>query len=118
MKRSIVYTSLFLATVAVFSTDAHAQRLTTKIETARQAAQANASFVVNVNTATAQQLAYLPGVGPKLAEAIIGARPIADSAALDNVKGIGPKKLAAMLPCVTFEGETTATAKIAKDGAK
>jgi len=52
---------------------------------------------ININTATAQELDALPGVGPAIAQRIIefrkqrgGFRSIDE---LDQVKGIGPKKL-------------------------
>lgn len=52
---------------------------------------------VNINTATAEQLATLIHVGPKLAEKIIEYRnthgPFATPEALDDVKGIGPRIL-------------------------
>lgn len=57
-----------------------------------------AQQVVNINTATAAELQALPGVGPVLAERIVGWRnehgayPSVD--ALDAVSGIGPKMLA------------------------
>ena len=45
-----------------------------------------------VNTATEAQLAAVPGVGAKLAAAIVKARPYKNSADLiKRVKGIGPK---------------------------
>ena len=72
--------------------------------------------VVNVNTATAEQLTYLPDIGPKTAATIVLYRtehgPFATVDALDNVKGIGPAKLAAMRPHVVLTGATTAKAKI------
>ncbi len=68
--------------------------------------------VVNVNTATVQQLAFLPGVGPKVAEAIVAARPFVSVDALLTVKRIGPKRLEALRPFVRVTGETTAVAKI------
>ena len=107
--RIYLYSAIVLIAIAALSTSARAS-----------AGPVQPAGVVNVNTATAAQLALLPGVGPKLAASIIAARPIADSAALDSVKGIGPRKLAAMSPYVVFTGATTATAKIrvAKDGAK
>ena len=45
-----------------------------------------------VNTATEAQLAAVPGVGTKIAAAIVRARPFKNSADLiKRVKGIGPK---------------------------
>jgi competence protein ComEA len=56
---------------------------------------------VNVNTATAQELDTLPGVGPATAEKIIAYRrehgPFQRPEDLLQVSGIGEKKLAAML---------------------
>jgi competence protein ComEA len=49
--------------------------------------------VVNINTADASQLAYLPGVGPKAAERIVAWRkdngPFRKATDLMQVKGIG-----------------------------
>jgi competence protein ComEA len=53
---------------------------------------------VNINTATAQQLTVLPGVGEKLAARIVDYRQKAGSfksvSELMNVQGIGEKNLA------------------------
>ena len=47
---------------------------------------------MNVNTATEAQIAGIKGVGPKIAAAIVKARPFKNSADLiKRVKGIGPK---------------------------
>jgi competence ComEA-like helix-hairpin-helix protein len=66
--------------------------------------------VVNVNTASEEELMRLPGVGPKMAERIMEARarrPFVKAAQLRKVKGIGPKKWAKLAPYVRVEGETT-----------
>ena len=59
---------------------------------------ANGAALVSLNTATAQQLDDLPGVGPATAAAIIGHRerngPFASVDDLLSVPGIGPSKLA------------------------
>lgn len=53
---------------------------------------------ININTASAAELALLPGVGKSIAEAIVAYRgkhgPFKSVAELDKVPGIGPKKLA------------------------
>lgn len=57
---------------------------------------------ININTASATELALLPGVGPSLAAAIVTYRVkhgrFASVAALDSVPGIGPKRLAEITP--------------------
>jgi DNA uptake protein ComE-like DNA-binding protein len=79
---------------------------------AQNAPPASAGGVVNVNTATPEQLQLLPRIGPALAGRIVEARPIADLAALDAVKGMGPAMLELLTPLVTFEGPTTLTEKV------
>jgi len=51
-------------------------------------------YPINVNTASAGDLAELPGIGPKLAEAIIAGRPYKTVDDVVKAKGIGPKRLA------------------------
>jgi len=55
---------------------------------------------VDLNTATADQLATLPGIGPSLAQAIVDHRdragPFASVEGLLDVRGIGPAKLEAV----------------------
>lgn len=68
--------------------------------------------VVNINTATAQQLQLLPGVGPSRAQAIIAQRerhPYRRPEDLLSIRGIGRATLNRMLPYVVVEGETTLT---------
>ena len=60
---------------------------------------------VNVNSATAEQLDVLPGVGPTTAAAIVAHRqqhgPFQDIEQLADVRGIGPAKLDALRGLVT-----------------
>lgn len=55
---------------------------------------------IEINTATVRDLTALPGIGPKIAERIVGTRrDIGGFASVDDlqmVNGIGPKKLAAI----------------------
>ncbi len=63
--------------------------------------------VVNVNTATAEELDTLPGIGPALAQAIVEYRTqngaFTSLSDLDNVPGLGPAKLEALRELVVFE---------------
>lgn len=63
--------------------------------------------IVNVNQATAEELALLPGIGPGLAARIVAYREangrFADLNALDDVEGIGPALLERLKDWVTFE---------------
>jgi len=58
---------------------------------------ASASEPVNVNSASVEQLAALPGIGRSKAEAIVRERskkPFSAVGDLERVNGIGPKTLA------------------------
>jgi competence protein ComEA len=65
----------------------------------------SASFPVNINTASAELLEKLPGVGPKTAERIIEYRTehgrFSAVEELLDVKGIGPKKMEKIRPLAT-----------------
>lgn len=67
--------------------------------------------VVNVNTASPEELTLLPGVGAAKAAQIVAARQVKPFTTLEDlksVKGIGPKRLEAMSSHVSFSGPTTA----------
>jgi len=70
------------------------------------------SGTVNVNTASAEQLQLLPGVGETRARALIEARKqrggFKSVDELLDVKGIGDASLDRMRPFVTVDGKTTA----------
>ena len=74
---------------------------------------AAAPAVVNLNTATATQIATLPGVGEKAAQRIIeyrekngGFKKIEE---LMNVKGIGEKSFLKLKPLITVGDSKSAT---------
>jgi competence protein ComEA len=62
---------------------------------------------IPLNTATAEELDILPGIGPKTAQAIVEFRDkkgkFASPDDLLQVPGIGPKKLSALKPHITIE---------------
>ena len=63
---------------------------------------------INVNTATAEELRRLPGIGEVLSEAIVSYReehgPFSSAEELLAVKGIGSARLAAILEHICFDG--------------
>jgi len=67
---------------------------------------------VNVNTATAEELQLLPGIGAARADALIELRKqrggFKSLEQLKDVKGIGDASLERLRPYVRFEGKTTA----------
>jgi competence protein ComEA len=72
--------------------------------------------VVNINTASAEQLQLLPRVGPSLAERIVSFReangPFQSTDELTAVKGIGERSLETLRPYLTLSGETTLDTKV------
>jgi competence protein ComEA len=75
------------------------------------AAEGSLSGVVNVNTATVEQLRELPGIGEVKAQAILALRETRGSfrsvEELLEVKGIGPAALERIRSFVVVEGRTT-----------
>ncbi|MDP3154147.1 MAG: helix-hairpin-helix domain-containing protein [Archangium sp.] len=79
------------------------------------------SGVVNLNTASAQQLDLLPGIGEKAAKRIIEHRsktPFGKVEDLRKVKGFGAKKLEKLKSFLTTSGPTTVAVKKVKTDAK
>jgi competence protein ComEA len=77
---------------------------------AKKVAKTQLTGVVNLNTATPQQLDLLPGVGAKAAKHIVDYRaktPFAKVEDLTKVKGFGKKKLEKLKPFLTVSGQTT-----------
>jgi competence protein ComEA len=75
------------------------------------ASKAAASGVVNLNTASGDELERLPGIGPSRARAILELRTrlkrFARIEDLLRVKGIGRATFRRLRPLVTLEGLTT-----------
>jgi competence protein ComEA len=77
---------------------------------AKKVAKKQLTGVVNLNTATAQQLDLLPGVGEKAAKKIVEYRtktPFTKVEELTKVKGFGKKKLEKLKPYLTITGAST-----------
>jgi competence protein ComEA len=77
-------------------------RATPRAEAESAPREADSPAVINLNTATAEQLDTLPGVGPATAESILAYRKenggFKSIDELLAVRGIGPKKLEKMRP--------------------
>ena len=75
-----------------------------------------AAGVVNINTADASQLAFLPRVGLKAAQRIIDYRtqhgPFHKASDLMQVKGFGEKSFNRLSAYLTVDGATTLKAKV------
>lgn len=92
---SVILTALMLAAVPALAQTAPAKPAATlpaQTMPAKPPMTMPPMAKLAVNTATEAQLAAVPGVGAKLAAAIVKARPYKNSADLiKRVKGIGPK---------------------------
>lgn len=90
--------------------------LTLVVASLAVAADAGSDGVVNINTASQDQLELLPRVGPKVAERIVAFRDanggFESVEELTAVKGIGDATLERLRPFVTTQGETTLTDKV------
>ncbi|MFQ5515295.1 MAG: ComEA family DNA-binding protein [Myxococcota bacterium] len=68
--------------------------------------------VVNINTASSEELQLLPGIGPARARALIAYRkekgPFRDVGELVRVSGIGERALARIRPHCVLKGKSTA----------
>ena len=68
------------------------------------------SGVLNVNTATLEQIETLPGIGPKKAQAIVDLRSKKAFVKVEDlllVDGIGEALFAKLKPYLVLEGQTT-----------
>ena len=114
----ILLTGLFPAFIVGFFAGRNINREPLHIEYAPKAAVTSSSTatetsptesaIVNINTATSEQLQTLPNIGPKIAAQIIAYRDehgIFESVGeLMNIPGIGEKKLEAIWDMVTTGG--------------
>ncbi|MGZ6988381.1 MAG: ComEA family DNA-binding protein [Thermoanaerobaculia bacterium] len=77
---------------------------------------------VNLNQATAAELARLPRLGPKLADRIVAHRkehgPFSRVEDLMQVKGVGEKFFTALKPYLAVSGPTTLVEKVSSAGTR
>lgn len=77
---------------------------------------------VNINQASAEQLANLPRVGAKAAQRIVDFRkangPFARPEGLMEVKGFGEKRFEQLKPYLTVSGATTLDGKVSSAGSR
>jgi competence protein ComEA len=75
---------------------------------------------VNINQASATQIAYLPRIGAKAADRIIEYRKAHGSFGkaeeLMEVKGVGERRYAELKPYIALSGPTTLAAKVRSTG--
>ena len=74
-----------------------------------------ASGVVNINTASVEQLTFLPGIGAERASRIVdhrASKPFKTVVELARVKGIGLKTVRNLKPWLAVEGSTTLRAPV------
>ena len=67
---------------------------------------AEGSLIVNINTASSEELISVPGIGASRAAQIIAGRPYATVDELAKIAGVGDKTLESLRPFVSVEGET------------
>jgi helix-hairpin-helix protein len=79
-------------------------------------ALAKGSLIVNINTATREEIETVPGVGWLRAMQITSNRPYASVDQLERVYGIAPEQVEQMRPYVKVEGETESFARETRFG--
>lgn len=68
---------------------------------------AEGSLVVNINTASQEELETIPGIGPTRAAQIIAGRPYGSVDELAKIAGISPAQVDNLRPFITTDGETS-----------
>lgn len=105
--------ALFLALHVLAAVNAH------RVDAPLAAPAGHLRLRLDPNKATSAELTLLPGIGPVLAIRIVdfrnagipGRTPFSTADDLENVRGVGPKKVAAMREYLRFDPITSTTAQ-------
>jgi comEA protein len=109
LKLPLVLACTFICGSSPAIGEVHAQGNTRNDQHGRTTGRSDLA-VVNINTATPDQLRLLPRIGPSKAQAIITyrqKRPFRTTYDLVRVKGIGRRTYAKLRPYLTVKGPTT-----------
>ena len=110
LRSGLLVASLLVPALAVQAQDAKSAARAPAQQSAEPAAPA-ASGVVNINTASVEELTRLPGVGPARAQAIVELRTkmngFKSTEDLMRVRGIGRKSFRKLEPMLRLQGATT-----------
>lgn len=112
--------ALTAASIASLAPDASAQR-GRRAEAPAVEQSASSDGVVNIQTATVEQLQLLPGIGPAKAQAIVAHREQRAFRQVEDimrVRGIGRATFRRLRPMLTVQGPTTLTAQPASPRAR
>ena len=67
-----------------------------------------AAYLIDLNNTEGEELALIPGIGPRLAEAVVSHRerhgPFRTIADLEKVSGLGPERVSLIAPWVFLTG--------------
>ncbi|MDR0966897.1 MAG: helix-hairpin-helix domain-containing protein [Myxococcales bacterium] len=109
--KKIMFATMAISMAALFSVTALAERQSS------EKADRGLSGVVNINTATVQQLTLLPGIGESIARRIVDYRsqkPFKKAEELRGVKGIGEQTYHKISRFLSVSGQTTLSARSEK----
>ena len=114
-RRSIIVNPIWAAALMILLLGGDALAGPRKAKRPEGRQEVSREKVVNLNSATSEQLQLLPGIGQSKARAIIALRDrrkFSSTFQITRVKGIGRKTYLKLRPYLTVTGETTLTEKL------